>query len=358
MDLYVRPARLNETPKYIPYLRENFALTDQDRSDLGALCREIVADELGFVEVMEDQVAPLEERVVYFGIGLFLSEEFCRCAKTLLPPIITRHLLDWRRRGLAPTLSPAQMRHANSERGEGLRMLTLSGGPDWILSRDRGFTAAGTEVMHRIPEWILTSCRGYRLSEFLIETYGEMQAGWSVGAGLHLRTDYAAYNRAPSPCLPHHRAFLHSVNRPEARHAAYGSLIAPLFNWSPPRFGFRPPDQALLRRALLGDTDDQIADALCLSLSSVHKRWRGIFDRVSVADPDLLPLGAEELSGGRGRGAEKRSILLRYLQRHPEELRPSEPSDPLLSNSFKTSGERSRATAAPLLAARAAGSVS
>jgi hypothetical protein len=137
------------------------------------------------------------------------------------------------------------------------------------------------------------------------------------------------------------------VHQPEARHAAYGSLIAPLFNWSPPRFGFRPPEQALLRHALRGETDDQIAETLCLSLSSVHKRWRGIFDRVSVSAPDLLPLGAEDLPGGKGRGAEKRSILLRYLQRHPEELRPS---DPMRSNAFKASGGRCRVEAAPLFA--------
>ena len=81
---------------------------------------------------------------------------------------------------------------------------------------------------------------------------------------------------------------------------------------------FRAREQQLLQRALLGETDTEIADVLGLAPDTVKARWRTIYERVSEHAPELLPQEAGDLK----RGAEKRRRLLHYLRHHPEELRP------------------------------------
>jgi len=93
-----------------------------------------------------------------------------------------------------------------------------------------------------------------------------------------------------------------------------------LFHTAPPRLGLWPGEQTLLARALDGQTDEEAAFGLGLSLSSVKKRWNGIYARVAAADPTLLPVWAPD---GVWRGVEKRRHLLQYLRGHPEELRPA-----------------------------------
>ena len=99
-----------------------------------------------------------------------------------------------------------------------------------------------------------------------------------------------------------------------------GSLVSQAFIYTAPCFYFKPHEQELLCHALIGYSDDELADPLGVSLAAVRKRWAAIYERVAAIDPDLLP------SAGDGtRGAEKRRDLLAYLRDHPEELRPVEP---------------------------------
>ena len=80
-------------------------------------------------------------------------------------------------------------------------------------------------------------------------------------------------------------------------------------------------EQQLLQRALLGETDSEIAALLRLAPDTVKTRWRTIFERVAGCAPDLLP-SADAGQAAPRRGVEKRRLLLRYLRDHPEELRP------------------------------------
>ncbi len=120
-----------------------------------------------------------------------------------------------------------------------------------------------------------------------------------------------------------------AADHPVARHTRLlpgWQRLSPLFTHTPSRFGFHAGEQALLREALLGGDDDLIARRLCVSLATLRKRWREMYERVSRIDPDFFcppddTAPPDESIGVRG--VEKRRWLLGYLRHHPEELRPS-----------------------------------
>ena len=73
--------------------------------------------------------------------------------------------------------------------------------------------------------------------------------------------------------------------------------------------------------ALLDGGDEAAADHLHLSPSTIQKRWRMIYERVTLAEPGFFPANDSADSGTRG--AAKRRRLLSYLRGHLEELRPA-----------------------------------
>jgi len=77
------------------------------------------------------------------------------------------------------------------------------------------------------------------------------------------------------------------------------------------------------RVVLHGETDEELALDLGVSLSAVKKTWAHIYERTSAYLPDVCP--ACEPSGAAERGKEKKQRLLSYLRDHPEELRPASP---------------------------------
>jgi hypothetical protein len=93
------------------------------------------------------------------------------------------------------------------------------------------------------------------------------------------------------------------------------------FCYTPPILRFKHADQQLLGTALEGLTDNELSDALGLSMQTVKKRWASVFDQVCDVMPSLLP-DSNDGTERRTRGPQKRHHLLAYLRHHPEELRP------------------------------------
>jgi hypothetical protein len=77
----------------------------------------------------------------------------------------------------------------------------------------------------------------------------------------------------------------------------------------------------MLRQAILGYTDVELARRLQLALPTVKNRWRALYDRLGRIAPELVH-EVDCSSNQAVRGQEKRRRLLEYLRRHPEELRP------------------------------------
>ncbi len=87
-----------------------------------------------------------------------------------------------------------------------------------------------------------------------------------------------------------------------------------LFFAPKPLFGFSSGEQRLLELALLGVSDELATEELHLSDDAVKKRWRSIYRKVEMVNPEIF--------NGVKSGTTRRKSLLHYLSRHLEELRP------------------------------------
>ena len=268
--------------------------------------------------VMEDWDRPTGRRIVQFGMTVFVTDAYVERARSgtalHVGADIVEHVLD----GRSPVLSLPEIARANSEGGLNLVVLHC-GFPT------RSWTAEQLPlVTARLPRCFFSLHAGYQIKEILLEYYEEAFVTFALQGGFLTRADRrAAHGRqglpwssaAPSPHLL-------GVTREEAA-TNPGSSVAQAFAYVPPRFFFRNGEQQVLRRALMGQTDDEVAASLGLGLATIKKRWVAAYDRVSGVMPGLLPeIDAENTHLERKRGHEKRRHLLIYLSRHPEELRP------------------------------------
>ena len=262
---------------------------------------------------VEDGERPPDRRLIGCGQLAFVTDEFVGWARTAPVPYVnvqaTRPMPD----GSQPLLTLNQVAEANA--GAGLNGL---------------FTRWGRANQHLTPEeqgqvgWFmhqacLTLTRGYQFKELLIEAIGEAARDSALRAGFVerncARTDHGDHHS------PLNRPFLMGITREEARRRE-GCVMGYFFVFQPPRFGFTPEQQKMLRlcHRLPESSDEALAQALGEPPATVKNWWRAIYGRMMDADPDLLPIRE---SGARG--LEKKRRVLQYLREHPEELRPYQP---------------------------------
>src|SRR5262249_54468042 len=159
--------------------------------------------------------------------------------------------------------------------------------------------------------------RGYLIKECLQEVWDETDSQWSKAVYGTVRTDYAEFYERMSCPVPRYRPYLVGITSEEALKNP-GSVAAPVFLYSRPRLGFAGGAQQLLARAMDGETDIEIANALHLSVPAVKMRWRFIYERMASVAPELLPEPISQLSES-ARGKEKRRRIIEYVRNHPEE---------------------------------------
>ncbi len=128
---------------------------------------------------------------------------------------------------------------------------------------------------------------------------------------------------------------LYATSR-EAAADAVGTIGQMAFVYREPVLRLTQSEQELLTASLSGETDEELAAALGLSVTAVKARWRAVFSRLSdrawSGAPEtqamsglLAPIRDGEggnVSGRSGRGGQKRHRLVEYVRQHPEELRP------------------------------------
>lgn len=286
-------------------LQERFAYRPEVFACLPDIWAEMLAAGSMNAAVMEDRDRPPGQRIVQFGMTVFVTDAYMERARTgaarHMGVDVVDHILD----GRSPVLSLPEIARANAGAGLNLLVLHFSFPP-------RLWSAAEfPQVIARLPKCFFWLHGGYRIKEVLLEYYDETFVGFALQGGFLTRAD------RPDP-LPH----LLGVTREEAS-SNPGGNIAQMFAYMPPRFCFRHGEQQILQRALMGLTDGEIAAALGLGLATVKKRWVAAYERVSSEMPELLPEGGVENTHlERKRGQEKRRHLLIYLGHHPEELRP------------------------------------
>jgi hypothetical protein len=109
-----------------------------------------------------------------------------------------------------------------------------------------------------------------------------------------------------------------------------GSLVLPLFTYSPPRVCFTSAERRLLRAALSGAPDSMTGRELKVSVAAVKARWLRLLERAEAKHPELCRrLQVVRREGTRG--PQLRHIVLDYVRHHPSELTPYYPELPSTS---------------------------
>jgi hypothetical protein len=271
------------------------------------------------LSLLEDRARPLGSRIVSFNAILFVTDEFCSEARSILPPYLSVELVRKYLSHRLPVLDREQVAKANARDGLNV-VLCIEGSAHDNFSRDE-FLA----VRDKQSEAFRNALNGYRVKEFLADAIGEETLRRMINAGTRLRRDYSNYFRKSGVPRPEssRRPWLVGLTKEEA-FAHPGSNIAGIFIYTPPRFHFNYSQRVLLQHALMGETCEKLAAALSISPWTVKKRWSAIYERVADVDNELLPPSVANGAYVSSRGAERRRYLLNYLQQHLEELRPYE----------------------------------
>lgn len=312
MHLTYRPATAQDVEICLGMLPPGFVCAASLRARMADAWRNWLREGVMQMVVLEDGDRAPDSRRIAFGNSVFIGEAFAEEAKTSLAPPLGAQVVRWWGEGRSPILSRNALRAANS--GPGLTLLILHIG--WMpwLSAEEVRWAKG-----KLLEALLFFYSGYRLQEVLQEIYSEEERQRGLAIGAHVKNDYAAFYGAHPEALPPSecRPYLIGGSREETRD---GSYLSPLFFYTPPQFFFKIGEQEVLHLALLDQADEAVADSLSVSPSTVQKRWRAIYERVSAVEPSFFP--SEGALASHTRGAAKRRHLLGYLRSHPEELRP------------------------------------
>jgi hypothetical protein len=295
--LRYRPGCVADVRSAIPLLLpERESLGDLVWSRLPGLIHELLKRELVKSYVIDESPTG---RLRWFGLSAFVAPESLSAAlqesKAPFRQYLFRSLLD----GKMPFLSQKEIAAANVTGDLALTVL--------LCQPDVGeYTEAEGGVLFRMAyESFCFAHAGYGLGSFWQEVSDQKRGEILAGLGLvpqrrviseegaeNLLMSFTAERAATNP----------------------GFAMSFVFNRLVPRFGFSRPQQQLLESALLDLSDRDFAASHGLTDDAVKKRWRAIYDRVFSVEPCL--------AGSAGSGSQQRRVLVSYLRRHLEELRP------------------------------------
>ena len=268
-------------------------------------------------DVVVDLDQPPDSDVVGFGAGVFVTDAFVRDAGTSMPPFVRAQLIETVLQDRSPILSTREI--CSSEGGLNLFIL------DDMLSNPNLSPEELREVRNKGVVAGLARFRCFRLKSWLSEVYGAQTLQMVEMAGAAVRRDYNEILSHNSVALtPCERPYLVGMTREEALKRD-GSMLSMLFMHTPRILAFRPVEKQVLRLALQGETDEELASSLSVSLSAIKKRWHGIYEHVERANPNVLREAASDVQTDGVRRSEKRRHLLNYLREHPEEIQPNVP---------------------------------
>jgi len=311
-------------PKDVPQCVEHLAAHPVLGPRYGSLIKELpsaIRSVLGrdsFRATVFEEFLGSTTRFLGAGMAMFASDEFLHELKTSprfwLGPELAKCIAG----GKSPMLSDAAVRDANSTVGLNLVVWHNTVYPDDLIRAE-----AGTQVMAAFEELY----RGFQLRELLTQAdcVEHVHAMRNAG-GLYFHRAENRYGSFPEVTArdfgnePRNVGMSRDIALRNGLGASWaGSLFV---RYSPPQFCFNRSEQRLLSSALDGGTDEELGDALDISVSAVKKTWRMIYDRVAACQPELAPTKSESEEWTQDRGKQKKQRLLAYLRKHPEELRP------------------------------------
>jgi DNA-binding CsgD family transcriptional regulator len=261
--------------------------------------------------VVEDPSLPAGDRVRGVGLSVFVTDDFADAVLRLPTPYLNARLHEMILAGRSPILTRPAIAEANTNRGLTLMPLHFATPSvdcsDPVVMRT---LAAGQDLFRLVHA-------GYRIRRIIKEVVDINLCRFMQSSGMRLFTDYSDTRNADwlRDVKSADRPYLLAVDHVDL---PLGSSLSMMFITGAARFRFSPAEQKVLLCALLHERDEDVATDLGVSLDTLRKHWRSIYERVQFADPLFFP--DEPRTNGRGRG--KRRHLLRHLLMHMEELRP------------------------------------
>ncbi len=159
--------------------------------------------------------------------------------------------------------------------------------------------------------------RQYQYKMVLIAATGETAYQRCLAAGYHLVNDHAAFYMAHPLESGELAGYILGLSRKLAE-LEEGTLASLAFGYRPPKFFFSALQLEVLELAVVGGMSDaEICRRLKVSGNVVRQRLKAVYARVDKIMPELLPQSTKLT-----RGSERRSLLIRYLLSHLEEVRP------------------------------------
>lgn len=317
MDLCVRPAEPADFPACAALPCGGLAYTRIGPADLIRAWTRLLADDALIACVAEDRDLPPEPRLVGFAATVFVSDAWVRAAGASSEPYLAARTLAADEARRTPVLRPREVDATN--RGHGVNILNLHYAEHPQLGREDAVF-----LRHQMMQSFLAEFRGYHVRDVIQEFWDEIEPEFILNGWGRVRNDYAVWHgkRTGSADPAARRPYLVGFSRTEAQ-ALPGDVMASLFVHLPSRFAFSIAEKRLLQHARHGLTDSELATTMGVALLTIKSQWRAVYARVARVAPGLLGDTRTEHLQSIHRGQEKRRRLLDYLQRHPEELRPS-----------------------------------
>ena len=316
MYLTYRLARAGDLDTSFDFVQRRLGYQEKLRAEVLAFWGQLLHGGRCIAVVVEDRDQPRGERVVAFRMSVFATDEFFKRAKTVDGPFLHRRVLELWRKKSKFILGPADFAQGAVR---GLNVAAVHWGWDTV----RYAPEEVVKIKEYLSQSYQTEIAKFRLKEYMEEVYGEEERDRLLSFGLALCRDFrelpefrkSSKAGPPRPYLLH--ATLDIRNDPSRNQTVAGRIAA----LNEPRFRFSGAEQEVLKLAMDGLTDPEIAGEIRLSVAAVKKRWQGVFKRVLDHEPDFFDAVSEEQYEGETKP--RRRLLLRVLKQHPEELWPT-----------------------------------
>jgi hypothetical protein len=283
-------------------------------SNLPSAWRQVLGQDAVSALVFEDlrgkTAIPMGATVAAFVCDSFVSDMKSTPSFWAGPELVNRIAMR-----TSPILTNKEVRENNSSGG--LNLVVWQSGVSLSDSRR-------TEIWHHAITAFLEEHRGFLLKELVVQAESiEHLIGMKNAGALFFSFTDGQYVEFPGQAMQEIIRQPHVIGHTRSSAAGrIGSWIGSLFIHQPPKFCFSRSEQRLLAAARYGETDEELANRLAISLSATKKTWNLIYERVEQHAAHLIPYrsGTDRFKSDRGR--EKKQRLIAYVREHPEELRP------------------------------------
>jgi DNA-binding CsgD family transcriptional regulator len=248
-----------------------------------------------------------KESVDAFGASVFLRpgliDEWLAQPRRGIVERLYRALLA----GESPIISGRDLARTNSGAGVDVCILHFCERPVDL------FAPIGQQLLAMGHAAFRDAHLGYHIRAIVHETFRPVHKALQLASGMAQLHDFA--EAAPDECSDPRPSVQVGMTRRQSLAEPAGSPISLLFRSEMPRYFFAASERRILRGALSGRSDADIAAQLGVTRDAVKKTWRNVFARVDHATNG-------DANGAAEQTAHRRRDLLEYIRQHPEELRP------------------------------------